>query len=96
MPDTEYLQSKLDEARNELDAIKADGAALYANIKVLVDAFAKKHDADPRGAMDAINDSISDMMYDARGPAERRKVKYEDRIGAIEDADLRRSAPVVL
>ena len=96
MPDTECLQSKLDEARNELDAIKADGAALYAAIKVLVETFAKKHDGDGERALEHINDALQDLMGDAGGPAWRRKVKYEDRIGAIEDADLRRSAPVVL
>lgn len=94
--DTTRLYAQLDEAELEIEAIKRGGVDLYKAINALVLAYANDYGCDASGTMEHIDDAISDLVNDAEGPAWRRKTRLEDEIGAIKDADLRLSAPVVL
>ncbi len=93
---TERLYSQLDEARNEMDDIKARGVTLYRAIDALVKDFALSHSCNPQIAMEAIDEAITELVDDAEGPTYRRAARLEDEISNIEEADLRRSAPMVL
>ncbi len=93
---TERLYAQLDEAQNEMDDIKARGVTLYKAIDALVRAFAADHSCDADGTMEAIDEAIAELVDDAEGPAYRRVSRLEDEISNIEEADLRRSAPMVL
>ncbi len=98
MTDTLRLQSDLDDAKNELDAIRAEGAAALREINGIISAFAAKHLTYGTGAsaLDAVKDAFDDLIDDATGPVSRRIVRLEDELGAVEDKDLRRNAPIVL
>jgi len=96
MPSTERLYGQLDDADNEMAGIKAKGAALYKEIADKVRAFAEDYDCQPDSTLEYIEGAIADLVDDAQGPAWRRKCRLENEIGAIEDADLRLNAPVVL
>ena len=96
MPDTERLYDRIADAESELHDIDAAARALGEQITALVVEFCTRFDADQKHADGYIADMVSDLVFDAAGPAYRRKVALEDRISEIEDADLRRSAPVVL
>jgi len=95
-PDTLNLYGALDSASNEFDAIARDGADLGCKIGALMIEFGKRHRCDAAGAIEHVNDALSDLINDAQGPSYRRRVRLEDEIGALEDADMRRSSPVVL
>ncbi len=90
------LQSDLDDARNELEAIKAEGFTLAEQLAKLVKAFAAKHHCHDDNALNLIDDALDDLIDDATGPVSRRIVRLEDEMGAIEDKDLRRNSPIVL
>lgn len=97
MPATERLQSDLGDAISEQEAIRADGVALYAEIRTLVLAFAAKHKTAETDAMlEHTDGAIGDMVSDACGPAWRRQCRIENEIGRVEDADMRRNAAIVL
>ena len=94
--DTERLYDRIAAAESELHDIDAAARALGEQITALVARFCTRFDADQKHADGYIADMVSDLVFDAAGPAYRRKVALEDQIADIEDADLRRSAPVVL
>ena len=94
--DTERLYDRLAQAEAEIRDIHADARELGEQLSDLINKFCQKHDANYSYAMGYVEDLVSDLVFDASGPAERRKIAAEDRISEIEDADLRRSAPVVL
>lgn len=99
MPDTERLCAQLDEAHNELADIGERTRKLTDQIGDLIRAFAADHSCTDKSVDYAIEysaDALTDLIDDATGPAHRRKVRIEDEIGSIEDADLRRSAPVLV
>lgn len=96
MPDTLNLYSALDSAANEYDAIARDGKELEGKIGSLLADFGHRHRCDTAGPLEHIHDALTDLINDAQGPSYRRRVRLEDEIGALEDADMRRSSPVVL
>ena len=93
---TDRLYAQLDEASNEIEATQRGGVTLYKAINDLVMAYAEKYRCDATSTMEHIDDAISDLVNDAVGPAWRRKTRLEDEIDQIEEADLRRSAPVTI
>ncbi len=99
MPSTERLQGQLDEAVNDLADIRARANALTVQICDLIVDFANDHGCSDKSvgyALEYTADALTDLIDDAEGPSYRRKVRLEDEIGVIEDADLRRSAPQAL
>jgi molecular chaperone GrpE (heat shock protein) len=99
MASTERLYAQLDETANELSDIGDRARKLTADIESLIRAFAADHSCSDKSvnyAIEYTTDALVDLIDDATGPAYRRKTRLEDEIGAIEDADLRRSAPMVL
>ena len=96
MRNTEALYDRLGDTEAEIANIRADARDLGDKLSDLINEFCTKHDADYSAAMGYVTDLLSDLVFDASGPAERRKIALEEKIADIEDADLRRSAPVVL
>lgn len=95
-PNTEKLNDKIGAAERELATIQADATALRNDLDKLVAAFCEKHDADLKGARDYLDDLLTDLLFDAEGPAYRRKVAAENKLSVVEDRDLRANSPVVL
>lgn len=94
--DTEQLHNAIGAADRELAYIHADARRLGEDITAAVTAFCEKHGADIDGVRDYITSLISDLVFDAAGPAERRRIAAGGEIADLEDADLRRSAQVVI
>lgn len=95
-PNTEKLNDKIGAAERELAAIQADATALRNDLDNLVAAFCEKHDADLKTARNYLDDLLSDLLFDAEGPATRRKIAAETELADIESRDLRVNAPMVL
>ncbi len=96
MTSTEHLYRQLDEADNELSDIRIRARALAIGIEGLIRAFAEDHGCGETSTTYAIEyaaDALTDLIDDAEGPAARRKIRIEDEIGEIENADLMRSIP---
>lgn len=96
---TERLYGQLDATDDELSDIRAKASKLKADIGALIRAFAEDYSCSSKStdyALEYTEDALVDLIDDAEGPTYRRKVRLEDQIGDIEDADLRRSAPMVL
>ena len=83
-------------AEREIDEINAACDALADSLRQQIAAFCRQHDANLDTASGYIDDLISDLRFDAVGPATRRKLAADLVIGLREVADLRRSSPVVL
>ena len=94
--DTAHLESNIDEATLEMQTIEREGRELGLQVAELIEAFGKRHRCDVTGTLEYVAASLADLISDASGPAYRRKVRLEDAIGRLEDADMRRSSPVVL
>lgn len=108
MPDTMHIESELDDARSRLDALKAIKATaldeIRASLQKAQEALgAQDHplvrarlDRELSAAMDACTDSVDDLLFSEVREAEQEIDAADDALGAIERADLRSSAPVVL
>ncbi len=98
MTNTMRLEGDLDAARNERDAIKAEGNAALREINAIIGAYALKHLTTRTGAaaLDSIKDAFDELIDDATGPVCRRIVRLEDELGALEDRGMRRNAPIVI
>lgn len=91
MPDTESLYAQLDEAHNELADIGERARKLTDQIGDLIRAFAADHSCSDKSVDYAVEysaDALTDLIDDATGPASRRKVRIENEIGNVEEADL--------
>lgn len=84
------------DAERKIDEINAAVDALADSIRHQVVAFCQQHDADAEIAFGYIADMISDLRFDAVGPATRRKLAADHVIHMREWADERRNSPVVL
>lgn len=97
MPDTERLYDQIADAEREMKRIQNDAADLLKAVEALVSDFAVKYpNAETGGLTEDFSSRLDDIVNDLRAPAEDRKMRLEDIIGAIEWRDLRRNSPVVL
>ena len=96
MPATEHLYRELDNVRNDVSFIYKAAQALARSIEALVSDFTHRHGGDFEATTDSINGALSDLTDDAVRDKLSKIEELERQIADIEQADLRRSAPVVL
>jgi spore cortex formation protein SpoVR/YcgB (stage V sporulation) len=97
LPATEYLYRQLDDARLVVGNVYKQAQALAQAIEQLINDFAERHGAsDVEESLTAVNAALSDLTDDAVRDRLANIAEIERQIAAIEQADLRRSSPVVL
>lgn len=96
MPITDALYRDLDLAKHEVASIHADAQALAKAIEQLLQDFIDRRGGDFEEVWKGINDSLADLTDAVSKDAVSRMERLQDRINRIEDADLRRSTPVLL
>lgn len=84
------------DAARKLDEINAAVDALADSIRHQIAAFCGQYDADADTAAGYIDDLISDLRFDATGPATRRMLAAEHVIALRESDDMRRNSPVTV
>jgi len=93
---TPRVEADLDEARAVHERIEREGADLFRAIDKLVRAYGERHSCEVSGTLEYIDGAITDLVSDATGPSWRKICRLEDEVGRLDDAELRRNAPVVL
>lgn len=96
MPTTDALYRTLDLAKHEVAVIHADAQALAKAIEQLLQDFIDRRGGDFEETWKGINDSLADLTDAVSKDAISRMERLQERINRIEDADLRRSTPVLL
>ena len=89
---TERLYDQIADAEREMKRIQDDAADLLKAVEALVSDFSVKYpSAETGGLTEDFASRLDDIVNDLQAPAEDRKMRLEDIIGAIEWRDLRRN-----
>jgi hypothetical protein len=99
MHNTERLYAARDEASHQLDCIRAASKKAYAEIEGIAARLREETgctEDDVQYFLDHAHDGLRDMLAGVTDRYEDERDGADEEISLIEEADLRRSAPVVL